>query len=231
MFISAPAIRLALLPFLLIFFVTGCTSPVMQEGGLANPPLSEKGVVYLFAGLTPTGDDMARSGMFSLTQYIRAAGVRADVYNPVNWREAADNFLAQPNRTETPVAVAGYSLGGNAATQFADRLQTAGVPVQTLLVFEGYKPTPVPCNVRRAIDMYGSDGLFSLSSRLRPQKSFTGRLETVNWSKLHKNGRHDHLGVSKEPAALEYVRHALIGDNQVREIASAPGEASCFARS
>ena len=231
MSVSAPAVRLALLPFPLIFQLAGCTSPVMQEGALANPPLSEKGVVYLFAGLTPAGDDMARSGMYSLTQYIRAAGVRADVYNPVNWKEAADNFLAQPNRTETPVAVAGYSLGGNAATQFADRLQAAGVPIQTLLTFEAYSPTPVPCNVRRAIDMYGSDGLFSMSSRLRPERSFTGRLETVDWSKLHKNGRHDHLGVSKEPAALEYVKHALIDGSRVRPLAPARGEAACLARS
>ncbi|MDQ6432681.1 thioesterase domain-containing protein [Mesorhizobium sp. LHD-90] len=226
--VSAPAFRLALLPLALIFQLAGCASPVMQEGGLANPPLSEKGVVYLFAGLTPAGDDMARSGMYSLTQYIRASGVRADVYNPVNWKEAADNFLAQPNRVETPVAVAGYSLGGNAATQFADRLQAAGVPVQTLLAFEAYKPTPVSCNVRRAIDMYGSDGLFSMSSRLRPEKSFTGRLQTVDWSKLHKNGRHDHLGVSKEPAALEYVKHALIDGGRVRPLAPSPGEAACL---
>ena len=105
------------------------------------------------------------------------------------------------------------------------------MPVQTLLVFEAYNPTPVPCNVRRAIDMYGSDGLFSLSSRLRPQKTFTGQLETVDWSRLHKNGRHDHLGVSKEPAALEYVRHALIDGNQVRPQPPSPGEEGCLARS
>ncbi|MFI0849230.1 thioesterase domain-containing protein [Mesorhizobium sp. IMUNJ 23232] len=201
---------------------------VVQKGGLANPP-TEKGSVYLFAGLTPAGDDMAQSGMYSLTQYIRAAGVRADVYNPAEWQRAADNFLAQPRHTETQVAVAGYSMGGNAATRFTERLRAAGVPVQTLLVFEAYNPTPVPCNVRRAIDMYGSDGLFTLSSRLQPGKSFTGRLETVDWSKLHKDGRHDHLGVSKEPAALEYVKHALISGSRVRTQPPSPSEAACLA--
>ncbi|MFI0848467.1 thioesterase domain-containing protein [Mesorhizobium sp. IMUNJ 23232] len=220
---------MALLPLLFALCVAGCSTMVVQKGGLTNPP-AEKGSVYLFAGLTPDGDDMAQSGMYSLTQYIRAAGVRADVYNPAEWKKAADNFLAQPRHSKTQVAVAGYSMGGNAATQFAERLRAAGVPVQTLLVFEAYRPTPVPCNVRRAIDMYGSDGLFALSSRLQPERSFTGRLETVDWSKLHKAGRHDHLGVSKEPAALEYVKHALINESRVRPQAPSRGEAACLAR-
>ncbi len=224
------AVRVILLSFLALFCLSACASSlVVQDGGLPNPPLSERGVVYLFAGLTPAGDTMARSGMYQVTQHIRAAGVRADVYNPAHWQKAAEHFLAQPRDARIPVSVAGYSMGGNAATRFAERLRAAGVPVETLLTFEAYQPTPVPCNVRRAIDMYGTDGLFSMSTRLRPGKGFSGPLERVNWSKLDRNGKHDHLGVSKEPAALRFVQDALIDGNGVRRQPPAPGEAGCLA--
>lgn len=224
-----PLIFILLLPLLVLQFA-GCTSTVVvQEGGLTNPAVSENGVVYLFAGLTPAGDTMARSSMYSLTQSIRAAGVRADVYNPAHWKDAADNFLAQPQREQVPVAVAGYSMGGNAATRFAERLRAAGVPVETLLVFEAYQPAPVACNVRRTIDMYGAEGMFSMSTRLTGDKAFRGRIEKVNWSKLHPGGgRYDHLDVARQPAALQYVKNALIDSGHVRRLPPAPDESACL---
>lgn len=226
-----PLILLFLLPLLLLQLAGCASSVVVQEGGLTNPAASENGVVYLFAGLTPAGDTMARSSMYSLTQSIRAAGVRADVYNPAHWKAAADNFLAQPREGRGPVAVAGYSMGGNAATRFAERLRAAGVPVETLLVFEAYQPAPVACNVRRAIDMYGAEGMFSMSTRLSRGKAFQGRIEKVNWSKLHPGGgRYDHLGVAKQPAALRYVKNALIDGGHVRRLPPAPNEAACLGR-
>ncbi len=190
-----------------MFCITGCTSPVVQEGGLANPPLSEKGVVYLFAGLTPTGDDMARSGMFSLTQYIRAAGVRADVYNPVNWKEAADQFPGAASRTsrKRPSPLPAI-LWAAMPPQFADRLQTAGVPVTSsasrlrgLQADAGALPQRAgrsTCTART--------GLFSLAPEIRvcgPQKILHRKAGNRGLVKTaaHKNGRHDHLGVSKEP--------------------------------
>jgi pimeloyl-ACP methyl ester carboxylesterase len=176
------------------------------------------------------GDTVARSGMYTLTQNIRASGIRAEVYNPAYWRAAADDLLAQPGAAEVPVAVAGYSMGGEAATRFAERLRSAGIPVQTLLAFEAYKPAPVACNVRRVIDMYGAAGPLRMSTRLEPGKAFTGNIEQVDWSKLSPDGRHDHLGVSKEPAALRYVQNALIGEGRVRMSAPSPGEASCLGK-
>ncbi len=226
-----PLIFLLLLPLLFLQFVGCASSVVVQEGGLTNPPVSENGVVYLFAGLTPAGDTMARSSMYSLTQSIRTAGVHADVYNPAHWKAAADNFLAQPQHEKIPVAVGGYSMGGNGATRFAERLRAAGVPVETLLVFEAYKPAPVACNVRRAIDMYGAEGMFSMSTRLIRGKAFQGPIEKVNWSKLHPgDGRYDHLGVAKQPAALRYVKNALIDGGHVRRLPPAPNEAACLGR-
>ncbi|MBX3568376.1 MAG: hypothetical protein KF914_09980 [Rhizobiaceae bacterium] len=202
----------------MLLALSACTTTVVQPGGRPNPEAAKGGVVYLFAGLTPAGDTMAHSGMYTLTQRIRDAGVRADVYNPSQWRAAADNFMSQPDHRSIPVSVGGYSMGGGAATRFAERLRAAGVAVQTLLVFEAYDPTPVPCNVRRAIDMYGSAGAFSLSRRLQAGSRFTGSIERVDWSRRHpQGGRYDHWGVSKEPAALDFVANALVSGGSVRK--------------
>ena len=180
----------ATLPILLSVGLSACVSSVIvQEGGLENPQITEKGVVVLFAGLTPAGDTMANSGMFALTQDIRTAGIRADVYNPSHWQKAADMILAQPDVASVPIAVGGYSMGGGAATRFAERLRSAGIVVQTLLVFEPYYPAPVACNVREAIDMYGGAGSFNFSKRLLPSRTFRGHLTQVNWTKWNPERR------------------------------------------
>lgn len=216
--LTPPSRFLAPATVLSLFVLSACTTTIVEGGGHPNPPAVKGGVVYLFAGLTPAGDTMARSGMYTLTQQIRDTGVRADVYNPSQWRTAAADFLSQPDYRSIPVSVGGYSMGGGAATRFAQRLRAAGVAVQTLLVFEAYDPTPVPCNVRRAIDMYGSAGAFSLSRRLRPGNRFTGSIERVDWSQRHpQGGKYDHWGVSKEPAALDFVRNALVSGGSVRK--------------
>jgi pimeloyl-ACP methyl ester carboxylesterase len=221
----------AALPILLSVGLGACVSSVVvQEGGLENPPISEKGVVVLFAGLTPAGDSMANSGMYTLTQDIRTAGIRADVYNPSHWQKAADMILAQPDVAKVPVAVGGYSMGGGAATRFAERLRGAGIVVQTLLVFEPYYPAPVACNVRQAIDMYGGAGSMNFSKRLQPSRTFRGDLTQVNWTKWNpKDGRHDHWGVSKEPEALRFVKEELIDGGTVRIRPASPGEEQCLA--
>ena len=225
------ALPVTLAASLCAFYFTACASSVVVEkSGRENPPFSKNGAVYLFAGLVPKGDSMKNSGMYTLTQDIRAAGVRADIYNPAYWSAAADEIIAQPDAKTIPIAVGGYSMGGGAATRFAERLRAAGIPIQTLLVFEAYYPADVACNVREAIDMHGGAGSLNFARRLRPGRTFQGHLTTVDWSKWHtEGGRTDHWGVSKEPEALRFVLDELIDGGKVRLRAASPGEAQCLA--
>ena len=224
-------LNFAFLACFLAFQLSACASSVVVEkSGRENPPFSEKGAVFLFAGLVYKGETMQNSGMYTLTQDIRAAGVRADVYNPAYWKEAADDIIARPDAKEIPIAVGGYSMGGGAATRFAERLRAAGIPIQTLLVFEAYYPADVACNVREAIDMHGGVGSFNFAKRLRPSRTFRGHLTKVDWSKWQpEGGRTDHWGVSKQPEALRFVLDELIDGGKVRMRPESPGEAQCLA--
>jgi pimeloyl-ACP methyl ester carboxylesterase len=147
-----------LCPALIAGLLAGCASLRPGEEPVPNPPSPpERGVVFLFNGLTFAFENVTGTGTHTLAQNIRRAGVRAEIDRPSAWRHAAENFVRHWTVQPRPVAVYGYSYGAHAALRFAERLGQAGIPVQTLVVLEAYRPIPVPCNVHEAIHLFVSN--------------------------------------------------------------------------
>jgi hypothetical protein len=144
-----------------------------------NPP-SSPGEVFLFSGLVwPIFDSTAGSGSEVLMQRIEASGVRAELNEPTQWETAVKDFLPA-GKQSIPIAVVGYSLGTKAALLFTSRLESEGVPVQTLVLIEASNPQPIMSNVRRAVHFYVS----ALSDPIQPGTGFTGSLANIDLAKI-----------------------------------------------
>ena len=208
-----------------------CEGARVDYGGLPNPQLSEDvGLVIVFTGMAGRGEDLTGTGMDGVTQQLRAFGVSAQVWSPVEWREAANTVVAHPGARRMPVAIVGYSAGAAAATQVAHALNEASIPVQTLIVIEARNPRPVSCNVRRAVDLFNSRSVFSLSQRLRPGPGFSGELKEINYSTLTVNSaKLDHWSISQESTLHRLTREEVLIENKVRSRPQPSGEATCMA--
>jgi hypothetical protein len=111
------------------------------EEPLPNPPSAPgQGVVFLFNGLTFPFEGVVGTGAYRLAQNIRRAGVRAEINRPSAWPDAADHLLRRWPLEQGPVAV------------------------------YGYRPVPVPCNVREAIHLFVSGAALIPVSALAPKR-------------------------------------------------------------
>jgi pimeloyl-ACP methyl ester carboxylesterase len=212
---------------LVLLCLPGCYS--VDSSSLPNPPLSQdKGMVILFAGWTPPGTSVVGTGMYDITQQLRAIGIRAEIYAPDQWENAATDTASLPQAPIAPIAIVGYSLGAAAATRLASALADKGIPVETLVVIEAWAPVPIACNVRKAVDIFSSDSFLSLSSRLDPGSGFSGSLEQVNYSEL-TGGRYslDHWTISKFDNVHGIVRQEILEDGRVRRRPAPAGQGVC----
>jgi pimeloyl-ACP methyl ester carboxylesterase len=161
----------------------GCASLFPGEEAVPNRPTPpERGVVYLFNGLTFPFEHVSGTGTHALAQNIRRAGVRAEIDRPSGWQAAAEGFLGQSPPQPRPVAVYGYSYGAKAALRFAERLGQAGIPIQTLVVLEAVRPIPVPCNVREAIHLSVADILPVPVTALVPERAGCTRIREIRFA-------------------------------------------------
>jgi pimeloyl-ACP methyl ester carboxylesterase len=214
-----------LLPLLLV--LSDCVTP--DTPGVPNPPLSaEKGVVALFSGWTPEGSTNLATGMYGLTQELRAIGIRANFYTPQQWPDAARALAEMPDARSVPIAMVGYSLGGKGVTSLADALRRGGIPVQTLVTVEAWEPIPVACNVRMAVDIFAPEIIFALSSRLQPGPGFTGQLQRVEYNP-HGGDLFGHFTISVFDSLHRFIRDIVLDGDRVRRFPPTAGEAACSA--
>ncbi len=216
--------------FLLLADPSGCTYLNYEVPDLPDPPAAEhKGMVVLFAGWTPPGTTVEGTGMYGVMEELRAIGVKADVYAPSQWEEAARYVASLPTTGRLPISVVGYSLGAAAATKFASALEFAGKPIQTLVTIEPWQALPVPCNVREAVDIFHSDSFLSLSSRLEPGPGFDGILKKVNYSKVSQDGSGlNHWTISMVDGVHRLVREEILDGDRVRRRPMPEGETTCI---
>ena len=207
----------------------GCTYLNYDLTDLPDPPVSDRtGMVVLFAGWTPPGTTVDGTGMYGVTQELRALGVKADVYAPSQWEDAARDVASLPNAARIPIAVVGYSLGAAGATRLASALEHKGIPIQTPVAIEPWHALPVPCNVREAVDIFSSDSVLSLSSRLEPGPGFAGALKQVNYSAISEGGGIlNHWTISVVDGVHRMVRAEVLEGNHVRGHPATAGEAAC----
>jgi hypothetical protein len=145
-----------------------------------------RGSVYLFLGLA----NVFSTGLETLSDQLRARGVRNTVLNYGGWPNAADDIEQRYRRDPRalPVVIIGHSFGADAVVEMSAELARRGIPVALAVTFDATRVTPVPANVRHFINYYsGTDGI---GKRLEGASGFRGRLENINVDALDKGIGH-----------------------------------------
>ncbi len=165
-----------------------------RQASVQQPPRS---LVVLFAGWTPPGDTVLRSGISKLAERVRAAGVPATIENPADWRDVANRFVAEAIPKDTSIAIVGYSMGGNAATLLARWLGEQDFGVRTLVTLETGSPVEISPNVERAVNFYRASSGFGRPIVAGP--GFSGALQNVDIDQFAATdgANYDHWSISR----------------------------------
>ena len=124
--------------------------------GTVQSASAETGRAYLFRGLIGLID----WGMDELAGRINHTGVVARIDSHLTWSAMADQAISDYRRDPKPISVVGHSIGGDAAIEFAQRLEAAHVPVALLITYDATRMAAnVPGNVERYINLYQSSNM------------------------------------------------------------------------
>jgi hypothetical protein len=149
-----------------------CLAGIATAATAAEP----HGRAYLFRGMI----DLIDWGMDQLAERINRTGVAANISSHLMWRSVADQAISDYRRDPKPIAVVGHSIGGDAAVQFAERLEAAHVPVSLLVTYDPNRfADSVPANVHRYINLYQSSNVLG-GGDLAPVRSFHGNYASFN---------------------------------------------------
>lgn len=147
-------------------FSSGCRG--LSSGNLADvQPVSDRdriGNVYLLRGWI----GIFSTGIDDIANKLDAAGVRARVYQQVQWRSLADTIAERyKDGTREPIVLIGHSYGADGVVAVARRLDSARVPVDLLITLDPVVPDAVTGNVRTCVNLYQSNGAFDYLPWLR----------------------------------------------------------------
>ena len=132
--------------------IAACLAGIATEGTTAEP----HGRAYLFRGLIGLID----WGMDELAGRINRTGVAANINSHLMWRSVADQAISDYRRDPKPITAIGHSIGGDAAVEFAERLEAAHVPVSLLITYDPNRfAHGIPANVHRYINLYQSSNV------------------------------------------------------------------------
>ncbi len=156
------------------------------------------GRAYLFRGMI----DLIDWGMDQLAERINRTGVAANISSHLMWRSVADQAISDYRRDPKPIAVVGHSIGGDAAVDFAERLEAAHVPVSLLVTYDPNRfAHSVPANVHRYINLYQSSNVFG-GGDLAPARGFHGNYASFN---LKNRSEVIHVNLDKFPHIQEIL--------------------------
>ncbi len=152
--------------------------------------------VYMVRGFA----NVFSRGMDQMTRQLRARGIRARSMGNGEWRGVADDIIrrSKQGRVSHPIIIAGHSLGGVEAPDFANALGSAGVPVALVI---GLDPGfPVPSSFGPGIKHVVNYKIPS-GQDYRRGRGFNGKLETIDVSRYGV----DHVGIDKSPGVQRLV--------------------------
>ena len=213
---------LARLPFLLLVAVTLTTAPggcakTTRPGDLARVRAGSDqpraGNAYLLRGFI----GVFSAGVDELSRAINASGVRAHVYQDDQWpalaRRIRDEYARASAHEAEPLVLVGHSYGADDVIRIARELDEAGIAVDLLVTLDPVTPPPVPKNVRHALNIYQSNGVWDRLPWLRGvpvrhERGASGRLENfdvrVDRRDLLSPGA-NHFNIEKQPQVHEEV--------------------------
>lgn len=151
---------------------------------------SSHGTVYLLRGLA----DVFSLGMNTLTDELRAKGVRATVTNHAQGERVTNEIIAAYKKDPAkalPVVLIGHSLGANKTLIIASRLQREGIPVRLVVLFDATQKIPVPGNVAEVLNLH-KPGAFGKT--VAGGKTFKGSIDNRDVSDIKGIG---HVSIDK----------------------------------
>ena len=158
--------------YIAAILIAACLAGTATEAATAEP----HGRAYLFRGLI----GMIDWGMDELAARINRTGVAADISSHLMWRTVADQAISDYRHDPKPITVIGHSIGGDAAIEFAERLEAAHVPVSLLITYDPNRfAHNVPANVHRYINLYQSSNVLG-GGDLAPGRGFHGSYASFN---------------------------------------------------
>jgi len=156
------------------------------------------GRAYLFRGLIGLID----WGMDELATRINRTGVQANIDAHLMWRSMADQAISDYRRDPKPITAIGHSIGGDAAVDFAERLEAAHVPVSLLVTYDPNRSAhSIPANVHRYINLYQSSNMLG-GGDLAPAHGFHGNYASYN---LKNRTEIIHVNLDKFPHIQELL--------------------------
>src|SRR5262249_44305827 len=171
---------------------------------LATPlkeTLEPRGRAYLFRGVAGL---IYSSGMDSLAERIRQAGIPASVQTYLTWRGAADQAIQDYRRDPAPITLIGHSMGGDAALSFAGALNAENIPVSLLVTYDPTRIADnVPPNVERYINIYQSSNIMG-GGNVVQGSHFHGHYASFN---LKYHSEIIHINIEK----AERIQEQLVG--------------------
>jgi hypothetical protein len=168
------------------------------------------GRAYLFRGMI----DVIDWGMDQLAERINHTGVAANISSHLMWRSVADQAISDYRRDPKPITAIGHSIGGDAAVEFAERLESAHVPVSLLVTYDPNRfAHSVPANVHRYINLYQSSNVLG-GGDLAPARGFQGNYASFN---LKNRSEVIHVNLDKFPRIQEILASKIRSAGAISE--------------
>lgn len=120
-------------------------------------PAERSGHVFFVRGLM----DVFSLGLNDMADDLRAEGYQARTISGPRWPDLAGKIKkAQADGTlDGPLVIVGHSLGGDDAVRLARKLDTYGVPIDSLTIIDAPNPAEIPPNVARVVNIYKPHGV------------------------------------------------------------------------
>lgn len=174
--------------------LAGIVVATAGAGALVSAPSAKAEEVYFIRGFM----NVWSRGMDQMAAQLRARGVNAKSYSNGAWKGLANDIIrrSQSGQVSYPIIIAGHSVGGQEAPQFANTLARAGVPVKLVIgVDPGFAPPPTFDSGSPQVVNYWIRG----SSRGNPYRSsggFSGTIQNIDISSFTNA---DHVEIDKDP--------------------------------
>lgn len=172
----------------------------IAAGGLAAPAPAQAEEVYFIRGFM----NVFSRGMDQMASSLRARGVNAKSIGNGQWSGIANDIIRRYNAgtASLPIVIAGHSVGGQEAPQFADRLAKAGVPVSLVIgVDPGFAPPPpFTAGSPRVVNFW-----IAGSARGNPYRGSGGFAGSIQNIDIKGFSSADHVGIDKDPAVQSRI--------------------------
>lgn len=139
------------------------------------------GEVYLFRGL----GNIYSFGPDEMAKRFSELGMFNCVDNHLNWTRFADAIVERSSRyaVSYPIIIIGHSLGASAAISMANYLETYGIPVAYVAMFDPVESTKVGWNVGEVVNYFVK--IPFTNKRVHPGPGFSGTIENIGLSSLN----------------------------------------------